>query len=140
MNEAQHILRRIRLRDFIDTVAETVEFGEGNYATPERLLEELAELRAYLQEQLDAAHSPKPGTAEEALSAAEAENAKLRGALDSVMIGHNHLVAWLPANVPEPETDPLKALGMIGAGVEYDVWCCWRSIMLARAALNGDKT
>jgi hypothetical protein len=59
------------------------------------------------------------------------------------MIGGNHLVTWLPENHLPADTDPLAALVRHGAGVSHDIWCCWRSIMQARAALaelKGDKT
>jgi len=30
-------------------------------------------------------------------------------------------------------------LQFYGPGHKYDAWCCWNAIMLARAALSGDK-
>ena len=74
--------------------------------------------------------------------AAEAKLAKAVEALEGCMIGGNHLVTWLPENHLPADTDPLAALVRHGAGVSHDIWCCWRSIMQARAALaelKGDK-
>jgi hypothetical protein len=75
--------------------------------------------------------------------AAESKLAKAVEALEGCMIGGNHLVTWLPENHLPADTDPLAALVRHGAGVSHDIWCCWRSIMQARAALaelKGDKT
>jgi hypothetical protein len=65
----------------------------------------------------------------------EAKLAKAEEALDGIMVGGNHLAVWLPDNHPPADVEPLVALEKIGAGVSYDVWCCWRSIMLARTTL-----
>ncbi len=72
---------------------------------------------------------------EHAAAALEAKDAALR----AVMIGGNHLAVWLPDPCPPVETEPLAALEQIGAGIHYDVWCCWRSIMHARAALQAKE-
>lgn len=72
----------------------------------------------------------------------EVKLAKAVEALERVMVGGNHLAIWLPDDHPTAEAEPLAALEQIGAGVSYDVWCCWRVIMLARttlAELKGDK-
>jgi chromosome segregation ATPase len=65
----------------------------------------------------------------------EAKLAKAVEALESVMVGGNHLAILLPDTFPPAETKPLDALEIMGAGDSYEVWCCWRSIMLARATL-----
>jgi len=65
----------------------------------------------------------------------EAKLAKAVEALEEIMVGGNHLAVWLPDNHPPADVEPLVALEKIGAGVSYDVWCCWRSIMLARTTL-----
>ena len=62
--------------------------------------------------------------------------AELEAALSRCMIGGNHLAVWLPEPCPPVETEPLDALEQIGAGAKYDMWCCWRAIMQARAALG----
>ena len=72
----------------------------------------------------------------------EANLAKAVKSLDGVMIGGNHLAVWLPDDHPTADVEPLAALEQIGAGVTFDVWCCWRSIMQARATLaelKGEK-
>ncbi len=71
-----------------------------------------------------------------ALESLRDEVARKDAALRGVMVGGNHLAIWLPQPCPPLETEPLAALEQIGAGVYYDVWCCWRSIMQARAALK----
>jgi citrate lyase beta subunit len=71
-----------------------------------------------------------------ALEAKDAEIARLREALEMVMIGGNDLVTQLPVDHPPPDTPPLEALQYLGAGAGYDVWCCWSAIMRARAALR----
>jgi len=72
--------------------------------------------------------------------AAEARTKRLREAWERVAIGGNHLATWLPEPCPPVETEPLVALEQIGAGIHYDVWCCWRAIMQSRAALQEDKS
>jgi len=76
------------------------------------------------------------------LAECEARLGKAVEALDSVMVGGNHLATILPDNFPPAETEPLIALETVGYGYGYEVWCCWRSIMLARttlAELTGGK-
>lgn len=77
--------------------------------------------------------------AQEQVVMAEAKLEKVVEALDGIMVGGNHLAVWLPDNHPPADVEPLVALEKIGAGVSYDVWCCWRSIMLARTTLAGIK-
>jgi hypothetical protein len=66
---------------------------------------------------------------------AEARLAKAVEALERCMVGGNHLAVWLPEPCPPVEAEPLVALEQIGAGMTYDLWCCWRVIMHARAVL-----
>lgn len=63
-------------------------------------------------------------------------------ALESVMVGGNHLASILLDKVgPDfaerfpPDMEPQDALRILCATTEYNVWSCWREIMLARAAL-----
>jgi len=72
--------------------------------------------------------------------ALRAENERLREALEGVLVGGNHLEAWLPIPHPPLSGEPSTALEQLGAGIAYDIWCCWRSIMQARAALEVTKT
>ena len=72
----------------------------------------------------------------------EAKLATAMEALGGVMVGGNHLATILPDSFPPAETEPLIALEKIGYGYDFEVWCCWRSIMLARttlAELTGGK-
>jgi len=68
-----------------------------------------------------------------------AENEKLRAALETVMIGGNHLVSIIGATHPQTGSHYEAALQFYSPGHKYDAWCCWNAIMLARAALSGDK-
>jgi hypothetical protein len=79
---------------------------------------------------------PASPEAAAALDAKDAEIARLRAALERVMVGGNHLAVWLPEPCPPIETEPLVALEQIGSGIHYDVWCGWRAIMQSRAALS----
>ena len=68
-----------------------------------------------------------------------AENEKLRAALESVMIGGNSLAQIIGADHPPHGTPYGEALTHYGGGVKYEAWCCWNSIMQARAALSLPK-
>lgn len=66
-----------------------------------------------------------------------------RDALERTMIGGNHLatvlIGQLGAGFAErypPEMDPQDALRTLCATDTYEIWCCWRAIMLARASIN----
>lgn len=73
---------------------------------------------------------------DETIAALRQRVADLTQALERVMIGGNHLATYAAAgNWPAPDTDPEGALRILCATKEYDMWCCWREIMLARAAL-----
>jgi hypothetical protein len=66
------------------------------------------------------------------------ENAQLKAALQSVMIEGNHLASIIgPDGLPHTAlySDALKHFG---AGVKYNVWCRWKSIMDGRPAV-GEK-
>ena len=65
-----------------------------------------------------------------------AENEKLRVALETVMIGGNHLVSIIGATHPQTGSHYEAALQFYGPGHKYDAWCCWNAIMEARAALE----
>lgn len=70
------------------------------------------------------------------IAALEAEAERLRAALESVMIGGNHLAAIIGATHPQAGTHHEAALAFYGSGHQYDAWCCWNAIMQARAALE----
>lgn len=63
---------------------------------------------------------------------------KLRAALQSVMVGGNHLACVIGPNHLLHSASYEDALKHYGPGDIYDVWCCWKNIMEARAAL-GEK-
>ena len=65
----------------------------------------------------------------------EAQNAKLVAALSNVMVGGNSLAQIIGADHPPHGTPYGEALAYYGSGVKYEAWCCWNSIMQARAAL-----
>jgi len=70
--------------------------------------------------------------------AAAAEIERLRAALQSVMVGGNHLACVIGPNHLLHTASYEDALKHYGPGDIYDVWCCWKNIMKARAAL-GEK-
>jgi len=68
---------------------------------------------------------------------------ELLEAAKEVLTGGNHLANFLIgkrgggfATLYPPDTEPLKALELLGAGDAYDVWCCWAAIMKLRTALQ----
>ena len=69
-------------------------------------------------------------------AAAAARIAQLEAALQKVMIGGNHLATIIGATHPQAGTHPAGALEFYGPGHQYDAWCCWNAIMVARAALD----
>jgi hypothetical protein len=73
------------------------------------------------------------------LAECEARLEKAVEALDGVMIGGNHLATILPDSFPPAKTEPLIALEAMGYGYDFEVWCCWRSIMIARTTLGEIK-
>lgn len=70
------------------------------------------------------------------ITALRAENEKLRAALKSVMIGGNSLAQIIGADHPPHGTPYGEAIAHYGSGVKYEAWCCWNSLMQARAVLE----
>jgi hypothetical protein len=64
----------------------------------------------------------------------EAENDRLRAACERMMVGGNHIATYRTAEWPNYGAEPMAALEKLGAGREYDMWCCWAAIMSARDA------
>lgn len=64
---------------------------------------------------------------------------QLEAALQKVMIGGNHLATIIGATHPQAGTHPAGALEFYGPGHQYDAWCCWNAIMVARAALGEER-
>ena len=56
-------------------------------------------------------------------------------ALESVLIGGNHLGLVIGADHPPHTATHEDAQRHYGAGDKYEVWCCWQAIMNARADL-----
>ena len=69
----------------------------------------------------------------------KAELARCREALEMCFVGGNHLAAIIGNIHPEPSYDVMPAFEYYGQGYRYEVWCCWNSLMLARAALAQKK-
>ena len=63
----------------------------------------------------------------------------LEAALETVMVGGNHLVQLIGTHHPHWTQEPCEALDWYGPNDAYDAWCCWKSIMQARAALGEKK-
>lgn len=64
--------------------------------------------------------------------ALEGQIKRLRRALDLCMVGGNHLATHVDMDGPDWRASPDVALEHYGAGLAYDAWCCWASIMQAR--------
>lgn len=82
-----------------------------------------------------------------ALKAAEAralaalgQLAAVREGLLSCMTGGNHLGLHKTEQWPVPDADSEHALRILCATQEYDMWCCWRAIMLARDAYESSES
>jgi hypothetical protein len=61
------------------------------------------------------------------------DNERLRAALERTQIGVNHIALYRTDRWPDYGTDNMVALEKLGAGQEYDMWCCWNAAMCARA-------
>jgi len=68
----------------------------------------------------------------------ERENKRLREALENVMVGGNHLAALI-GNHPPYTTSNEEAMKhyLPHHPKMYEAWCCWKTIMEARAELEG---
>lgn len=78
----------------------------------------------------------QPGLAEKTyhwLAADEIE--RLRAALTKTQIGVNHIATYRTDKWPDYGADHEVALEKLGAGREYDMWCCWNAAMTARDEL-----
>ena len=62
--------------------------------------------------------------------------AALTEALARTQIGVNHIATYRTAAWPDVGTAHEIALERLGAGREYDMWCCWNAAMQALAALD----
>ena len=71
-----------------------------------------------------------------------AEVDSLRAALEQVFIAGNHIATYRSDRWPDYPLDGLTrdqqcehALRTLGAGRDYDMWCCWSSMMQVRDSL-----
>ena len=119
-----------RLKAVTDDAKEAEAYAGEMEAVLERIKAKLATCEKYRD-----AYDKMGRIGTEAYRDLEAKLEKAVEALDGVMVGGNHLAVWLSDDHPPAEVEPLAALEKIGAGVSFDVWCCWRSIMLARTTL-----
>ena len=78
-------------------------------------------------------------TASDIIEAQAARIAELEEVITNILIGCNHLALLIGPDHPPYETDPFDALEHYGSGDTYEIWCCWRSIMLARAAIKATQ-
>lgn len=60
---------------------------------------------------------------------------ELREAMQSVMVGGNHLGLVIGDNHPAYTENHESARKHYGTGFHYEAWCAWKTIMHARAAL-----
>ena len=60
------------------------------------------------------------------------ENEALRQLIARVMVGGNHLASHIDANGPNWRASYDEGMNFYGAGLRYDAWCCWKTIMLIR--------
>lgn len=119
------------------------EFGRIICAEIDRLHERARKAEALLAEYADPDWTKNPETARSRRNAEDAwalgelaeQVQPLLAALHRVIVGGNHLATYKTNRWPDPETDPQDALRILCATQEFDMWCCWREIMLARAVL-----
>jgi hypothetical protein len=79
--------------------------------------------------------------AHEAAAAIRARDARIKvleKALNKALIGGNHLGTHIDMEGPQWRDSHDKALAYYGAGLPYDAWCCWKSLMEISAALSAE--
>ena len=57
---------------------------------------------------------------------------RLRGVLNTVLVGGNHLALMIGADHLPHTVGFNDALEHYGAGDRYEIWCCWKTMMEAR--------
>lgn len=72
---------------------------------------------------------------EEQLDRAAATIERQRAAIERMAIGVNHIATYRTERWPPYGSDSAGALEALGAGQEYDMWCCWNAAMCARGTL-----
>lgn len=68
------------------------------------------------------------------------ENKLLRAAIERMAIGCNHIATYRTDRWPDYGTDHEIVLEKLGAGREYDMWCCWNAHMCARDAIAVEQS
>lgn len=83
--------------------------------------------------------TPWGETIEEAAAVIE----RLRASVDRLLICGNHIATYRSDRWPAYELDGLTrdqqcehALRVLGAGCDYDMWCCWSGMMQERDAIQ----
>ena len=61
---------------------------------------------------------------------------RLKAACNQMMIGGNHIATYRTNRWPDYGTEHHLVIEALGAGQEYDMWCCWNAIMCARDTLE----
>lgn len=56
-------------------------------------------------------------------------------AVERILIGGNHIATHRTDSWPAVGTPHEAALEKLGAGKDYDMWCCWNAMMQSRDAL-----
>lgn len=64
---------------------------------------------------------------------------RLKAAVERMAIGVNHIATYRTDKWPDYGTPWEAALEKLGAGREYDMWCCWNAAMCARDLLTNQK-
>jgi hypothetical protein len=72
-----------------------------------------------------------------------AEIKRLHAGLDRLLIAGNHIASYRSDRWPDYLSDGLTrdqqcehALRTLGAGCDYDMWCCWSAMMQIRDELK----
>jgi len=68
--------------------------------------------------------------------------AKAEAQIERLLIAGNHIATWRGERWPAYPLDGLtrdqqceSALRLLGAGKDYDMWCCWSAMMQVRDEL-----
>ncbi|MDE2096885.1 MAG: hypothetical protein KGL39_06520 [Patescibacteria group bacterium] len=68
---------------------------------------------------------------------------RLRAGVDRLFVAGNHIATWRTERWPDYPLDGLTrdqqcehALRTLGAGRDYDMWCCWSAMMQVRDELE----
>lgn len=143
-----------RMRQAADEIEKERAAVDGHIRLIEVLEDEVARLRAELAAEREELKFERHNhgewlkifdarTAER--DAALASVAKLREALEQVLIGGNHIALLIGADHPPHTATHDEARKHYKTSQDtYEIWCCWRTMMHARAVLaetgGGDET